>query len=114
MKQSAEGSANILKYYKKEGKNPLQEVALERAIKNKISIEEQTRKTVDSLTRDCSPRVPERKSGLVRLRAAFFAVCCGCRCFPRLHDNPRQEKPTGGIYISFCMESYGSLSRLVA
>ena len=49
---SAEGSSNILKYYLDEGKNRLQEEALDRAGKNKIFIEEQIGKTVDALTRD--------------------------------------------------------------
>ena len=49
---SADGSAAIVKYYLDEGKSRLQEEALDRAIKNKIFIEEQTRKTIDALTRD--------------------------------------------------------------
>ncbi len=49
---SPEGSANIVKYFLEEGKSRLQEEALDRAIKNKIFIEEQTRRTVDTLTRD--------------------------------------------------------------
>src|SRR3990170_4762515 len=43
---SAEGSANIVKYFLDEGKNRLQEEALDRAIKNKKFIEEQIGKTV--------------------------------------------------------------------
>jgi len=93
---SAEGSANIVKYFLEEGKSRLQEEALDRAIKNKIFIEVQTRKTVDALTRDRlyalygqeveremmarnreqfgfrvidSPRVPDRKTRPQRLRA---------------------------------------------
>lgn len=49
---SAEGSANIVKYFLDEGKSRLQEEALDRAIKNKKFIEEQIGKTVDALTRD--------------------------------------------------------------
>jgi uncharacterized protein involved in exopolysaccharide biosynthesis len=99
--RSAEGSANIVKYYLDEGKNRLQEEALDRAIKNKIFIEEQTRKTVDALTRDRlyslygqevekemmarnreqfgfrvidSPRVPDRKSKPNRGLAALMVT----------------------------------------
>jgi len=50
--QSAEGSANIVKYYLEEGKSRLQEEALDRAVKNKKFIEEQIGKTIDALTRD--------------------------------------------------------------
>jgi uncharacterized protein involved in exopolysaccharide biosynthesis len=98
---SAEGSANIVKYFLDEGKNRLQEEALDRATKNKKFIEEQIGKTVDALTRDRlyalygqeveremmarnreqfgfrvvdSLRVPDRKSGPSRGRAAFAAV----------------------------------------
>ena len=90
---SAEGSANIVKYFLEEGKNRLQEEALDRAIKNKKFIEEQIGKTVDALNRDRlysllgqeveremmarnreqfgfrvmdSPRVPDRKSKPIR------------------------------------------------
>ena len=49
---SAEGSANIVKYFLDEGKNRLQEEALERATINKKFIQEQIGKTVDALTRD--------------------------------------------------------------
>ena len=49
---SAEGSADIVKYYLEEGKSRLQEEALERAGKNKRFIEEQIGKTHDALTRD--------------------------------------------------------------
>ncbi len=49
---SAEGSANIVKYYLDEGKSRLQEETLDRAVKNKKFIEEQIGKTVDALTRD--------------------------------------------------------------
>ena len=50
--QSAEGSANIVKYYLDEGKTRLQEEALDRAVKNKKFIEEQIGRTVDALTRE--------------------------------------------------------------
>jgi len=49
---SAEGSANIVKYFLEEGKSRLQEEALERSTKNKQFIQEQIGKTVDALTRD--------------------------------------------------------------
>jgi len=94
---SAESSANIVKYYLEEGKNRLQEEALERAGHNKEFITEQISKTIDPLTRDRlyalygqeveremmarnreqfgfrvidSPRVPDRKFGPARVRAA--------------------------------------------
>ena len=98
---SAEGSANIVKYYLDEGKSRLQEEALDRAVKNKQFIEEQIGKTVDALTRDRlyslygqeveremmarnrdqfgfrvidSPRVPDRKSKPGRGLAALMAT----------------------------------------
>ena len=98
---SADGSANIVKYFLDEGKSRLQEEALDRAVKNKMFIEEQTRKTVDALTRDRlyslygqeveremmarnreqfgfrvidSPRVPDRKSGPRRGQVAMAAI----------------------------------------
>lgn len=98
---SPEGSANIVKYFLDEGKSRLQEEALDRAIKNKIFIEEQTRKTVDALTRDRlyalygqeveremmarnrdqfgfrvidSPRIPDRKSKPKRGLAALMGT----------------------------------------
>jgi len=49
---SPESSANIVKYYLDEGKNRLQEEALDRSMKNKKFIEEQIGRTVDALTRD--------------------------------------------------------------
>jgi len=49
---SAEGAAEIVKYYLEEGKTWLQEETLERAKRNKKFIEEQISKTVDPLTRD--------------------------------------------------------------
>ena len=98
---SAEGSANIVKYFLDEGKNRLQEEALDRAIKNKKFIEEQIGKTVDALNRDRlysllsqeveremmarnreqfgfrvidSPRVPDRKFKPNRSRSAILAM----------------------------------------
>jgi len=98
---SAEGSANIVKYYLDEGKSRLQEEALDRAVKNKQFIEEQIGKTVDALTRDRlyalygqeveremlaqnreqfgfriidSPRVPDRKSRPSRLTATLLTT----------------------------------------
>jgi uncharacterized protein involved in exopolysaccharide biosynthesis len=92
---SAEGSAEMLKYFLEEGKSRLQEEALERAARNKKFIEEQIGRTVDALTRDRlytlygqeveremmarnreqfgfriidSPRVPDRKSRPMRSR----------------------------------------------
>jgi uncharacterized protein involved in exopolysaccharide biosynthesis len=49
---SAVGSAEIVRHYLDEGKNRLQEEALDRAVRNKKFIEEQIGKTVDALTRD--------------------------------------------------------------
>jgi len=49
---SAEGSANIVKFYLDEGKSRLQEEAFDRASKNKKFIEEQIGKTIDALTRE--------------------------------------------------------------
>jgi hypothetical protein len=49
---SPESSASIVGYYLDEGKNRLQEEAMDRAMKNKKFIEEQIGKTVDALTRD--------------------------------------------------------------
>ena len=102
---SAEGTANIVKYFLEEGKSRLQDEALDRAIKNKKFIEEQIGKTVDALTRDRlyslygqeveqemmarnreqfgfrvidSPRAPDRKAGPSRGRAAVSAtLVCG-------------------------------------
>ena len=98
---SAEGSANIVKYYLDEGKTRLQEEAFDRASKNKKFIEEQIGKTVDALTRDRlyslygqeveremmarnreqfgfrvvdAPRVPDRKSGPHRAQIALFVT----------------------------------------
>jgi uncharacterized protein involved in exopolysaccharide biosynthesis len=98
---SAEGSANIVKYYLDEGKSRLQEEALDRAVKNKKFIEEQIGKTIDALTRDRlyslygqeveremmgrnreqfgfrvidAPRVPDRKLKPQRILNAFMSV----------------------------------------
>ncbi len=98
---SAEGSANIVKYYLEEGKSRLQEEAFDRAMKNKKFIEEQIGKTVDALTRDRlyslygqevekemmarnreqfgfrvidSPRAPDRKSGPQRFLTALLVA----------------------------------------
>ena len=97
---SADGSANIVKYFLDEGKSRLQEEALNRATKNKKFIEEQIGKTLDALTRDRlyalygleveremmarnreqfgfrvidSPRVPDRKFKPARARGAMLA-----------------------------------------
>ena len=98
---SAEGSANIVKYYLEEGKSRLQEEALERAGINKKFIQEQIAKTVDPVTRDRlyslygqeveremmahnreqfgfkvidSPRIPDRKSGPHRLLISLLVA----------------------------------------
>ncbi len=98
---SAEGSANIVRYFLDEGKSRLQEEALDRAMKNKKFIEEQTRKTPDALTRDRlyslygqevekemmarnreqfgfrvidAPRVPDRKFKPNRIQGAILAI----------------------------------------
>jgi uncharacterized protein involved in exopolysaccharide biosynthesis len=98
---SAEGSANIVKYYLDEGKSRLQEEALDRAVQNKKFIEEQIGKTVDALTRDRlyalygqeveremmarnreqfgfrvvdAPRVPDRKSSPHRFLVALTGL----------------------------------------
>jgi uncharacterized protein involved in exopolysaccharide biosynthesis len=101
---SAEGSANIVKYFLDEGKSRLQEEALDRAIKNKKFIEEQIGKTVDALNRDRlytllgqeveremmarnreqfgfrvidSPRIPDRKFRPSRVKSAVLASIAG-------------------------------------
>lgn len=98
---SADGSANIVKYFLDEGKNRLQEEALDRATKNKKFIEEQIGRTVDALNRDRlysllgqeveremmarnreqfgfrvidTPRVPDRKFKPTRARSAMVAA----------------------------------------
>ena len=98
---SAESSANIVGYFLEEGKNRLQEEALDRASKNKKFIEEQIGKTVDALNRDRlysllgqeveremmarnreqfgfrvidSPRIPDRKSKPKKLLGALMAT----------------------------------------
>jgi len=100
---SPAGSADIVKYYLDEGKNRLQEEALDRAVRNKKFIEDQIGKTVDALTRDRlyalysqeveqemmarnreqfgfrvidSPRVPDRKSRPSRLMATLLTTLC--------------------------------------
>jgi uncharacterized protein involved in exopolysaccharide biosynthesis len=103
---SAEGSANIVKYFLDEGKNRLQEEALDRAVKNKKFIEEQISKTVDALTRDrlysLYGQEVEREM-MARNREQF-----GFRVIdtPRVPD--RKIKPSRGIgailafALSFC------------
>jgi uncharacterized protein involved in exopolysaccharide biosynthesis len=98
---SAEGSANIVKFYLDEGKSRLQEEAFDRASKNKKFIEEQIGKTIDALTRERlyalygqeveremmgrnreqfgfrvvdAPRVPDRKSSPHRLLVALTGL----------------------------------------
>jgi uncharacterized protein involved in exopolysaccharide biosynthesis len=99
---NAQGSADIVKYYLDEGKNRLQEEALDRAVKNKKFIEDQIGKTIDALTRDRlyalygqeieremmgrnreqfgfrvvdAPRVPDRKLKPHRGLGAILAAC---------------------------------------
>jgi len=98
---SAEGSAAIVKNFLEEGKNRLQEEALDRANKNKLFIEGQIGKTIDALTRERlyslygqeveremmarnreqfgfrvidNPRVPDRKSKPHRAKAVIFST----------------------------------------
>jgi len=98
---SAEGSANIVKYFLDEGKSRLQEEALGRAVNNKKFIEEQIGKTIDALTRERlyslygqeveremmarnreqfgfkiidGARVPDQKSRPARAKAAMVAA----------------------------------------
>lgn len=98
---SAEGSADIVKYYLDEGKSRLQEEALDRAVRNNKFIAEQIGKTGDPLTRDRlyslygqeveremmarnreqfgfrvidSPRVPDRKFKPQRSRSVILAT----------------------------------------
>ena len=98
---SAEGSANIVKYFLDEGKSRLQEETLDRAIRNKKFIEEQIGRTVDALNRDRlysllgqeveremmarnreqfgfrvidSPRIPDRKSKPDRVSTALVGA----------------------------------------
>ena len=98
---SAEGSANIVRYFIDEAKSRLQEESLERAGKNKKFIEDQIGRTVDALTRDRlyglygqeveremmarnreqfgfrvidSPRVPDRKFRPTRAKSAVIAT----------------------------------------
>ncbi len=121
---SAEGSASMVQYFLDEGKNRLQEEALDRAIKNKKFIEEQIGRTVDALTRDRlyalygqeveremmaknrdqfgfrvidSPRVPDRKSGPSRGRATATATLLSGFVFAVYfiaRDRRRQTKET--------------------
>lgn len=99
---SAEGSANIVKYYLDEGKSRLQEEALDRAIKNKKFIEEQIGRTVDALTRDrlyslYGQEVEREMMGRNREQFGFRVIDT-----PRVPD--RKFKPhrgLGAIMITF-------------
>ncbi len=98
---SAEGSANVVKYYLDEGKSRLQEEGLDRANKNKRFIEEQIGRTVDVLSRERlysmlgqemekemmarnrdqfgfrvidAPRAPDRKSKPARAAITLLAI----------------------------------------
>jgi len=92
---SAEGSANIVKYYLDEGKSRLQEEALDRAGKNKKFIEEQIGKTVDALTRDrlySLYGLEVEREMMARNREQFgFRVIDA----PRVPD--RRSKPSRGL-----------------
>ena len=93
--RSAEGAAQIVRYFLDEAKSRLQEEAFDRAVRNKKFIQEQIGRTIDALTRDRlyflygqeveremmarnreqfgfrvidSPRVPDSKSRPQRLR----------------------------------------------
>jgi len=119
---SAEGSANIVKYYLEEGKSRLQEEALDRAVKNKKFIEEQIGKTIDALTRDRLyslygqeveremlgrnreqfgfrvidfPRVPDRKSRPTRSRSAILAAFGGLIAACGYHLSRRRTPAMG-------------------
>src|SRR4030065_78627 len=50
--RSAEGSAQIVRYFLDEAKSRLQEEAFDRAVRNKKFIQEQIGRTIDALTRD--------------------------------------------------------------
>ncbi|MCP2501610.1 MAG: Wzz/FepE/Etk N-terminal domain-containing protein [Deltaproteobacteria bacterium] len=93
--RSAEGSANIVKYYLDEGKSRLQEEALDRAVKNKKFIEEQIGKTVDALTRDrlyslYGQEVEREMMGRNREQFGFRVIDS-----PRIPD--RKSKPGRGL-----------------
>ncbi len=92
---SAEGSANIVKYYLDEGKSRLQEEAFDRASKNKKFIEEQIGKTVDALTRDrlyllYGQEVEREMMGRNREQFGFRVIDS-----PRIPD--RKSKPSRGL-----------------
>ena len=94
---SSEGSANIVKYYLDEGKSRLQEEALDRAVKNKKFIEEQTRKTVDALTRDrlyslYGQEVEHEMMARNREQFGFRVIDS-----PRIPD--RESKPRRGLAV---------------
>ena len=119
---SADGSANIVKYYLDEGKSRLQEEALDRAVKNKKFIEEQIGKTIDALTRERlyalygqeveremmarnreqfgfrvvdAPRVPDRKFKPHRIFGAllaFFVSFFAGCVFPIVCENRHNNK----------------------
>jgi len=93
---TAEGSANIVKYYLDEGKSRLQEEALDRAMKNKKFIEEQIGKTVDALTRDrlyslYGQEVEREMMGRNREQFGFRVIDA-----PRIPD--RKFKPKRGLW----------------
>jgi uncharacterized protein involved in exopolysaccharide biosynthesis len=122
---SKEGSADIVKDYLEEGKNRLQEEALDRAVKNKNFIEEQIGKTVDALTRDRLyslygqeveremmarnreqfgfrvidvPRAPDKKSGPPRGFIALMATLfSGFVFFLYFVAKNRRKKVSGNI-----------------
>jgi uncharacterized protein involved in exopolysaccharide biosynthesis len=124
---SAEGSANIVRYFLEEGKNRLQEEALDRAIKNKKFIEEQIGKTVDALNRDRlysllgqeveremmarnreqfgfrvidSPRIPDRKSKPEKWLSALMATLISGFAFSIYFFARDRRKRTGDDGVS--------------
>jgi len=111
---SAEGSANIVKHYLDEGKSRLQEEALDRAIKNKIFIEEQTRKTVDALTRDrlytLYGQEVEREM-MARNREQFgFRVIDS----PRVPDTKFKPKRSKGAILAFVLSFFAGCVYFIA
>lgn len=107
---SPESSATIVGYYLDEGKNRLQEEALDRAGKNKKFIEEQIGKTLDALTRErlyslYSQEVEREMMGRNRQQFGFRIVDT-----PRVPD--RKLKPSrtiaaivaaGLVFIACCV-----------
>ncbi len=111
---SPEGSANIVRHYLEEGKNRLQEEALDRATKNKKFIEEQIGKTVDALTRDRFYSLygqEVEKEMLARNREQFgFRVIDA----PRVPDRKsRPHRGLGATLVAFLVFSLGCVFTIV-